>query len=96
MSNSDQSITRASDLLTAMTITERCCPAEDSALAKGLRRLQTLREHRRKLEAERQSATAQFNDELRHLTDLTSHVRTLIKGNLGLRNEKLKLFGIVP
>lgn len=99
MSNSDQSITRASDLLTAVDDHGALLPnvgLHRDALAEAIRRLQTLREHRRKLEAERQSATQQFNTELRHLEDLTSHVRTIIKGNLGLRNEKLKLFGIVP
>ena len=99
MSSYEQSITRASDLLTAVDNHGALLldpTLHRAALAETLRRLQTLREHRRKLEAERQSATQQFNAELRSLTDLTSHIRTIIKGNLGLRNEKLKLFGIPP
>lgn len=55
-----------------------------------------LRSHRRKLEAERRATTSLIHEELARLTDLTRLIRTIIQGTLGLRSEKLTLFGIAP
>lgn len=65
-------------------------------LAQTLSRLETLRAHRRTLEAEKRATTALIHEELARLVDLTRLIRTIIQGNLGLRSEKLTLFGIVP
>lgn len=95
----DESIRRATDLLKAVEEHEPPLPNGEThrdELEETLRRLEALSTHRRKLEEERRAATAVFRDELRHLADQTRLLRTVIQGSLGLRSEKLSLFGILP
>lgn len=95
----DQNIHRAARLLRAMKANRRQLAnveTHQKELAQMLGRLADLRAHRRKLEAERRATTALIHEELGRVVDLTRLIRTIIQGNLGLRSEKLTLFGIVP
>lgn len=95
----DQSIGRAARLLRSVRANRAQLPNVEThrtELAQALSRLETLRVRRRMLEAERRATTALIHEELGRLLDLTRLIRTIIQGNLGLRSEKLTLFGIVP
>ena len=95
----DQSISRAARLLRAVKANRAHLPNVEThreELAQILRRLADLRSYRRKLEAERRATTVLIHEELGRVTDLTRLIRTIIQGNLGLRSEKLTLFGIAP
>ena len=95
----EQSIQRAARLLRAVKTNRRELANVEThreELAQILRRLAVLRAHRRKLEAERRATTSLIHEELDRLVDLTRLIRTIIQGNLGLRSEKLTLFGIAP
>lgn len=99
MQNIEESMRRAARLLRAMRTNRAQLPNVEThrqELAQVLRRLAALRSQRRKLEAERRAATALIHEELGRLLDLTRLIRTIIQGNLGLRSEKLTLFGIPP
>lgn len=99
MQNIEESIRRATRLLRAVRTNRAQLPNVEmhrQELTQVLRRLAALRSHRRKLEAEKRAATALIHEELSRLVDLTRLIRTIIQGNLGLRSEKLTLFGIAP
>lgn len=97
--NTDQCISRAARLLRSVRANRAQLPNVEThrtELAQTLRRLEVLRAHRKTLEAEKRATTSLIHEELARLVDLTRLIRTIIQGNLGLRSEKLTLFGIVP
>jgi hypothetical protein len=99
MQNIEESIRRATRLLRALRANRAQLPNVQShrqELTQVLGRLAALRSHRKMLEAEKRAATALIHEELGRLVDLTRLIRTIIQGNLGLRSEKLTLFGIAP
>lgn len=97
--NIDRSIGKAARLLRSLRANRAQLSNVEThrtELAQTLSRLEALRAHRRTLEAEKRATTSLIHEELARLVDLTRLIRTIIQGNLGLRSEKLTLFGIVP
>src|SRR4028118_810211 len=97
--NTDQCISRAARLLRSVRANRAQLPNVEThrmELARTLSRLEALRAHRRTLEAEKRATTSLIHEELGRLVDLTRLIRTIIQGNLGLRSEKVRLFGMVP
>lgn len=97
--NTDQCISRATRLLRSVRANRAQLPNVEThraELAQTISRLEALRAHRKTLEAEKRATTSLIHEELGRLVDLTRLIRTIIQGSLGLRSEKLTLFGIVP
>jgi hypothetical protein len=67
-----------------------------SALEELLTKLKTLSSTQKTLIADKQKVTQDLKETLRHGRRLATDVRTVIRGEVGIRSEKLVEFGIAP
>lgn len=65
-------------------------------LRQSLDRLRVAKSHQEMLSASRKQATQEVEQRVGESRDLVSRLRSLVKAELGPRDERLKLFGIKP
>lgn len=65
-------------------------------LRESLDRVRESKNHQEVLTASRRQATRDLQQRLQEGSDLVSRLRSQVKAELGLRDERLKLFGIKP
>jgi len=86
-------------LLASVTMNAEQLPNLDTAkapLEAVLAELKTLATRRANHKAEKQVLSQQIQSASKRALDLSANLRALLKGNLGLRNEKLTEFQIAP
>jgi hypothetical protein len=69
---------------------------EREALAQPLAEAKFLKARQEELTAQRQEVTQLFHASLKRLKDAAMTFRTVVRGKLGIRNERLVQFGVAP
>jgi hypothetical protein len=70
--------------------------AERDALGQPLTEVKLLKARQQELTAQRQEVTQLLHEALKRLKDAAMTFRTVVRGKLGIRNERLVQFGVAP